>query len=175
MNFRQIKCFDLEMCCWDDGREPRTGEITEIGVASVDLHDMKIVERSQYYVLPEKDGISEYCTNLTGITQALLNKQGRPLEEVLESMKKKYGHHSIYAAWGRDHNVLFKECEAKGIDKPFYEYLNIKTLFMIHHRIKNKRFGMRKALEMAELEFEGRQHSGADDAYNLARLALTFM
>lgn len=163
------------MCCWDDGREPRTGEIIEIGVASVDLYEKKIVERSQYYVLPEKDDISDYCTNLTGITQARLNKAGRPLAEVLESLKTKYGRHSIYGAWGRDSDVLRKECADKGLEMPFYEYLNLKTLYMINNRIKNKKFGMRRAMEMAGLEFEGNQHSGADDAYNLARLVLTYV
>lgn len=175
MNFRQIKCFDLEMCCWDDGRERRTGEIIEIGIASIDLLKKEVVERSQYYVLPEKDDISEYCTNLTGITQKRLDKQGRPLDEVLESMKKKYGRHSIYGAWGRDNLVLQKECMEKGLEMPFYEYFNLKTLYMINRRLKNRHFGMRKAMEISGLEFEGTQHSGADDAYNLARLALTFI
>ena len=175
MNYRQIKCFDLEMCCWDDGREPRTGEIIEIGVASIDLVSKKIIDRSQYYVLPEKDDVSEFCTNLTGITQAKLNKQGRPIEDVLTSMNAKYGYHSIYAAWGKDDVVLRKECLAKGLGMPFYEYFNLKSLYMINRRIKKGKIGMRKAMEINGLEFEGKQHSGADDAFNLARLALTFM
>lgn len=175
MNFRRIVCFDLEMCCWDDGRDPRTGEIIEIGVAAIDIYEGTITDRSQYYVLPEKDDISDFCTRLTGITQKRLDKQGKPLKEVLESMKERYGHHSIYGAWGRDNLVIRKECEQKGLQMPFYEYLNLKTLFMINNRIKNKRFGMRKAMGMAGLEFEGTQHSGFDDAYNLARLTLTFI
>lgn len=174
MNYRQIKFFDLEMCCWPD-REPRTGEIIEIGVASVDLDRREITDRSQYYVLPEKDDISDYCTNLTGITQKRLDKQGRPLGDVIESMVNKYGKHSIYAAWGRDNHVLRKECEAKGLVMPFYEFVNVKTLFMIHHKIKKGKIGMRAAMERSGLDFIGRQHDGANDAYNLARLALTFL
>lgn len=175
MNYRKITCFDLEMCCWDDGRNPRTGEIIEIGVASLNLVSKEITSRSQYYVLPEKDEISDFCTELTGITQSRLNKQGRPLADVLESLKAKYGRHSIYAAWGRDNLVLQKECMKKGLEMPFYEFFNLKSLFMMDRRFKNKGLGMRKAMELAGLEFEGNHHSGADDAYNLARLALTFM
>lgn len=175
MNYNHIKCFDLEMCCWDDGRDPRTGEIIEIGIVSIDLVKREIMDRSQYYVLPEKDEISNFCTDLTGITQNRLNKQGRPLQEVLESMKAKYGRHSIYAAWGRDNMVLQKECMAKGLEMPFYEYLNLKTLFFMSRRLKKGKMGMRKCMEIAGLEFEGNQHSGVVDAENLARLALTFM
>lgn len=180
MNFRKITCFDLEMTCWNDGRERRTGEIIEVGVASIQLPGTEnpkgcVLERSQYYVLPEKDEISDYCTELTGITQARLNKSGRPLADVLESMKTKYGHHSIYGAWGRDNLVIQKECAEKGISVPFYEFLNLKTLFMINNRIRNKRFGMLKAMEMSGLEFEGDPHSGYSDSYNLARLTLTFI
>ena len=129
MNHRKITCFDLEMCCWP-GPGSNTGEIIEIGVASIEIPNPdnptgRILDRSQYYVLPEKDEISNYCTDLTGITQAKLNKCGRPLAEVVESMRAKYGHHSIYGAWGRDNLVLQKECSAKGIPMPFYEYLNL--------------------------------------------------
>lgn len=175
MNYNQIKCFDLEMCCWDDGRDPRTGEIIEIGIACIDLVKKEIVDRSQYYVLPEKDEVSEFCTQLTGITQSRLDKQGRPLKDVLESMTNKYGRHSIYAAWGRDNMVLQKECTAKGLEMPFYEYFNLKSLFMINRRLKKGKIGMRKSMEIAGLEFEGNQHSGVVDAENLARLALTFL
>lgn len=171
MNYQQIKCFDLEMCCWDDGREPRTGEIIEIGIATLNIVTGEIDNISQYYVLPEKDDISPFCTQLTGITQKRLNKQGRPLGEVLESMTKKYGRHSVYGAWGRDNKVLEKECADKGLAMPFYEYLNLKTLFMMSRGIRKGKMGMRKCMEIAGLEFEGNQHSGVVDAFNLARLA----
>lgn len=176
MNFRRIVCFDLEMCCWNDGRNPSTGEIIEIGVAEIDLVSKEIVKRSQYYVTPEKDEISQYCIDLTHITPSIIRKQGRPLKDVLESMKANYGNtNKIYGAWGRDDLVLFNECKQKDIPLPFREYLNIATLYRIHHRDKNKRYGMRIAMEKAGLEFEGTQHSGYNDAYNLARLALTFL
>lgn len=175
MNYRRLICYDLEMCCWSrkEGKGSTTGEIIEIGVAAVNLQDGVITDRSQYYVRPEKDDISEYCTNLTGITQKLLDKQGVPLADAINSMRGKYGHHSVYGAWGRDDRVLQAECEDKGIDMPFYEHLNLSTLFRLQNRMRRKRFGMRKSMEMAGLDFDGTQHSGFDDAYNLARLTLT--
>ncbi len=99
MNFDRIVCFDLEMCCWNDGRTSRTGEIIEIGVAELDLNTGRIVRRAQHYVRPEHDEISPFCTELTGIKPDLIEKNGKPLATILRSIEQKFGgRHKIYAA-----------------------------------------------------------------------------
>ena len=176
MNYNKLVCLDLEMTCWDDGREPRTGEIIEVGLAKVDLAKAEIEKSSSYIVKPDNDEVSEFCTELTGHTQSSVNKQGRPLADVLETVVKNYGGRNvIYGSWGRDDEVLRKECSAKGIEYPFKEYINLATVFRMQHRVKNKRFGHRRAMKIAGLDWEGRQHSGVVDAQNLARLALTML
>ncbi len=174
MNFDRIVCFDLEMCCWNDGRTSRTGEIIEIGVAELDLNTGNIVRRAQHYVRPEHDEISPFCTELTGIKPALIEKNGKPLATILRSIEQKFGgRHKIYAAWGHDDRILMKECVAKELKAPFREYLNLATLFKLQRHVTNKRLGQRAAMEIAGVSWEGRQHSGYVDAYNLARLAAT--
>lgn len=174
MNFNRIVCFDLEMCCWNDGRESRTGEIIEIGVAELDLSSGEIVRRAQHFVLPEHDEISPFCTELTGIKPEVVAKNGKPLATILKSVEQKFGgRHKIYAAWGRDDLILRQECEEKGLNVPFHEYINLATMFRLQRHVTNRRCGQRAAMKMAGLEWEGRQHSGYDDAYNLARLART--
>ncbi|WP_413111899.1 exonuclease domain-containing protein [Thaumasiovibrio sp. DFM-14] len=176
MNYNRIVCFDLEMCCWNDGREKNTGEIIEVGLAEIDLMKGEIVKRARYFVKPEQDEVSWFCTELTGIRPKVIEKQGRPLESVLRSMVKNFGgNNKIYAAWGRDDLILRDECESKGLTVPFQEYLNLATLFAIKQRVKTPRFGHKAAMDMINLEWEGRQHSGYVDAYNLARLALKIM
>jgi inhibitor of KinA sporulation pathway (predicted exonuclease) len=85
------------------------------------------------------------------------------------------GPHKIYASWGRDDQILINECQQKGIDVPFKEFLNLATLYRIQNRLKDKRIGHRAAQEGKGIEWEGRQHSGYVDAYNLAKLALTML
>jgi inhibitor of KinA sporulation pathway (predicted exonuclease) len=173
MKFNKIVCYDLEMCCWDDGRMPRTGEIIEVGLAIVDLEKKEIIKRGQYYIVPDEDEISEFCTSLTGITQSIINKQGRKLVDVVESIKKNFGgKQTIYASWGRDDQVIFKECDRKGINRPFFETLNIKTLYKLQHK-DDGRYGMKRAMHRNGLQMEGKHHSGSDDAYNLGRLLLS--
>ena len=153
-----------------------TGEIIEVGLAEIDLASGKIVKRAQYYVKPEHDEVSLFCAELTGITPRKIEKQGRPLASVIQSMIKNFGGpNKIYAAWGRDDLILFKECADKGIEAPFSEFINLATLYRIQNRLKDKRIGHRAAQEAKEIEWEGRQHSGYVDAYNLAKLALTML
>ncbi|EEX66470.1 hypothetical protein VCJ_001149 [Vibrio metoecus] len=153
-----------------------TGEIIEVGLAEIDLSAGKIVKRAQYFVKPEHDEISLFCAELTGITPRKIEKQGRPLAEVLQSMVKNFGgSNKIYASWGRDDRILIHECQEKGIPVPFQEFLNLATLYRIQHRLKDKRIGHRAAQESQGIEWEGRQHSGYVDAYNLAKLALTML
>lgn len=176
MNHNRIVCFDLEMCCWNENGVGQTGEIIEIGLAEIDLTEKKIVKRAQFYVRPESDKVSEFCTELTGITPKTVQKQGRPLADVLKSLIKNFGGpKKIYAAWGRDDLILAKECAQKGLDVPFKEFINLATLYRIRERSKDKRIGHKAAQEALGIEWEGRQHSGYVDAYNLAKLALEIL
>ncbi|MFA1560205.1 3'-5' exonuclease [Aliivibrio fischeri] len=176
MNFNRIVCFDLEMCCWNENGKGRTGEIIEVGLAEIDLTKGEVVKRAQYYVKPEKDEISLFCVDLTGISPRKIEKQGRPLADVLKSMVKNFGGtNKIYAAWGHDEQILETECKAKGIEVPFNEFLNLATIYRIRSRKKNERMGQRRAMEELNIEWEGRQHSGYVDAYNLAQLALKIL
>lgn len=176
MNHNRIVCFDLEMCCWNENGVGTTGEIIEVGLAEIDLVKGEIVKRAQYYAKPEQDEVSLFCSQLTGITPRKIEKQGRPLEEVLKSMIKNFGGaNKIYASWGRDDRILAQECQDKGIEMPFKEFINLATLYRVQHRLKDKRIGHKAAQEAQNIEWEGRQHSGYVDAYNLAKLALTML
>ena len=176
MNYNRIVCFDLEMCCWNVDGAGTTGEIIEIGLAEIDLGKGEIVKRAQYYVKPAKDEVSAFCTELTGITPRTIHKQGRPVADVIQSMIKNFGGaNKIYASWGRDDLILRQECQDKGLEMPFNEFINLATLYRVQNRLKNQRIGHRAAQEVKGIEWEGRQHSGYVDAYNLAKLALTML
>lgn len=170
MKYNNIVCIDLEMCCWED--KP-SGEIIEVGLVEIDLEKNQITKEAQYYVKPEKDEISEFCTKLTGITPKMIKNQGRPLKEVIQSMIKKFGgKNKIYMAWGRDDLTLFRECQLKGIEEPFLEFINLAVLYRTLHRTGSSKIGQVEAMKQYGLEFEGNQHSGLVDAKNLARLAI---
>lgn len=184
MNSKIIYCFDLEMCCWDiEDKETgktisKTGEIIEIGVCRLNLTTGMIDAKKSYYVKPEKDEISEFCVSLTGITQELVDKEGTSLAEALDRIENDLGGKltsRIFFSWGDDGRWLEDECKSKGIEPLIIKYFNAKILYMISIRLGNKRMDFSKALKNEGLEFIGRAHSGADDAYNLARLVQKFI
>ena len=171
MNYKKIVIFDLEMCCWEN--EKRIGEIIEIGLVSVDLESREITKEAQYYVKPEKDNISEYCTNLTKITPKIIKKEGRPLSEVIKTIQKNFGgKNTIYGAWGRDDQVLVEECKNKKIPLFLNEFVNIATWYRMKKLENGSRVSLELALKEQGLSFEGQAHSGIVDAKNTAKLFL---
>lgn len=169
MDYRKVYCYDLEMCCWDDERP--AGEIIEFSLVEIDLEKLKVTREAEYFVSPEHDEISDFCVELTGHSRKKIYKQGRPLKDVIETIVNKYGKNKPYIAWGRDAEALQKECLAKGIDLPFENLMNFAIYFNMMHASKRK-LGQDEAMEMYNVPWEGRAHSGLIDARNLGNLVL---
>lgn len=168
-NLKKVVFFDLEMCCWKDLKD--TGEIIEFSLVEVDIDSLEVTKEAQYYVKPDSDQISEFCTELTGITPKMVQKRGRSLSEVLASIDKKFGRNKVFMSWGRDDIIVLNECKQKGLDYEFVEFINFADVFRLTHGLD--RISQVKAMKLYGLEFEGRQHSGLVDAQNLAKLAIS--
>ncbi|XP_061374598.1 uncharacterized protein LOC133316828 [Gastrolobium bilobum] len=70
-----------------------------------------------------------------------------------------------------DYEVMLEsECKFKKIPKPAYfnRWINLRVPF--HEVFGDMRCNLKKAVGIARLEWEGRAHSGIDDAKNTARL-----
>ena len=171
-DYSVIACFDMEMTCWrKDQHHKTTGEIISIGVAELCLNTGKILRESHYYVKPEVDKVSDFCQELTGITQKFVDNQGRPLEQVLESIKGRYGGaKKLYAAWGQDGDILREECSAKGISSPIENHINVAQIYMARKRHKGGRVSMKKAMTESGICFDGKQHNALVDVIALARV-----
>lgn len=171
MSYDRVVCFDLELCCWEDRRP--LGEIIEIGIAEVNLTSGVITRTSQYYITPVHDEVSEYCTVLTGIAPSKLLKQGQPFHTAIQSMTDKYGsNHTVYVAWGKDHIMLEQQCAQYNIACPVKNVIDLSVVYLLQQRCTSKnRVGLQTALKHFDLVFEGKPHSGLDDAINTAKLA----
>lgn len=89
------------------------------------------------------------------------------------------GHHAgarPWASWGEcDRRQFIRQCRATGTQYPFgSRHTNVKRLFTHAYGLR-KRPGMAEALRVAGLPLEGRHHSGADDAWNIAALVLALV
>lgn len=186
--FDYIFVLDFESTCWENG--PRVGgqEIIEFPTVLLDMSTGKIVSEFQQYVMPvEQPILSEFCTNLTGITQAQV-EDGMPIGACLgmftrwvTALSKKHqfsfntslpGKHATFATWSDwDLSVcLHYECQRKQLKKPqfFNQWIDIRATYRNFFNRRPK--GLAGALREVGISFEGREHSGICDARNTAAL-----
>lgn len=156
------------MCCWEN--KP-AGEIIEFSLVEIDLEKIKITREAEYIVKPDVDEVSDFCVELTGHPRRKIYKQGRPLKNVIETIVNKYGKNKPFVAWGKDADVLQKECSNKGINLPFENFMNFSVYFNMMHASK-RNLSQLDAMNMYNVPWVGRAHSGLTDARNLARLIL---
>ena len=166
-----VVVIDLECTCWDDPARAGDMEIVEIGLCVLDGLTGEIGRRASVAVRPRLVEVSELLARLTGLTEARL-RAGAPLGEALNRVRKLYPTKgAAWAGWGcgdRDH--LNAEAAAKGVENPFAGlYIDIGYLYRLHAR-SPRSVGLPEAVRQLGLGFEGRPHSGSDDAYNAARV-----
>lgn len=162
---------DLELTCWDDPSRADDMEIIEIGICVFDGMTGEIRRKSSTLVRPNWLEVSDRCHQLTGLTVERLKREA-PLGKALNRLRKAYPFRSSgWAAWGEgDRRRMSGECASKGISYPFADaYINVAHLHALCAR-NTRRVSLEEALEQVGMEFEGRPHSGADDAWNTARV-----
>jgi len=170
--FDYILLIDKEATCWNTvppfGME---SEIIEIGICPVDLKTLEIGEPRSIIVKPERSTVSKFCTDLTGITQGMVDK-GIPLKEAFDILRYEYqSRKRIWASWGNyDRKLTERLCITHRLPYPYGpSHINFKSLFSVMHQL-DEELGMSNALEFLNMPLKGQHHRGVDDAYNIARL-----
>jgi inhibitor of KinA sporulation pathway (predicted exonuclease) len=167
----KILAIDLEATCWD-GETPsgQRNEIIEIGLTVLDV---KTGEREKHGILvkPKHSEISPFCTQLTTITQEMIDAEGVSFEEAMKFLKEFKPKHRAWASWGDyDRRQFDRECREKGRSYPFGPtHINVKNLFALKYQLPRE-IGMDGALGKIGVTLEGTHHRGADDAWNIAGL-----
>ncbi|MFD0557926.1 inhibitor of KinA sporulation pathway (predicted exonuclease) [Stackebrandtia endophytica] len=173
-----LNVIDVEATCWDGQPPPGSvNEIIEIGLTVVDVSARRRASRHRILVRPVRSTVSDFCTQLTGLTQAEVAEgvgfaeACRILVEEFESAERPW------ASWGEyDRKQFARQSKADRVAYPFgypteRGHTNAKAVFTAAYGLRRKP-GMAQALQIAGLPLEGRHHSGEDDAWNIAALVL---
>ena len=168
----QILVIDVESTCWE-GKAPggQESEIIEIGICPLDITSGERGEKRSILVKPERSKVSEFCTQLTTLTQEQVDK-GVDLGNACSILRNKFSSKDrVWASYGDYDRLQFeKQCQARKVSYPFgSSHINIKLLFTLIHGFSEE-IGMAEALELLEIPLEGTHHRGADDAWNIARI-----
>jgi inhibitor of KinA sporulation pathway (predicted exonuclease) len=169
-----INVVDVEATCWV-GQPPvgQVSEIIEIGLTVVDLAAAARVAKHRILVRPQRSRVSEFCTELTGLTQDEVDTGGTFGEACRALARDHDAGTRPWASWGDyDRNQFTRQCRHSAVEYPFgTAHTNAKVAFTEAHGLR-KRPGMAQALAIAGLPLEGRHHRGDDDAWNIAALVL---
>lgn len=175
MNKNDILFVDVEATCWQPrSSQPKNqcSEIIEVGVTILNSNTLKIGPSVSMLVRPDYSQVSPFCTELTTITQEMLEGQGIPFSEACYRLRTEFNSpEQLWVSWGDyDREMFFKDSLRKGVEYPFGKrHLNLKIFFgLLHGSVKGP--GVSKALHRLGLEFEGTQHRGVDDSFNTARI-----
>lgn len=190
-----ICVLDFEANCMKKGT-PDPQEIIEFPVLLVDACAGDVRDIFHTYVKPDvHPNISQFCTDLTGITREIVNN-GVSLEQTLVAHQAWLDRHKLVPAWlpktSADQSTFLyltcgdwdlKTCLPRqlayhGQDVPTFaeRWINIKPVFMQVYKIHTKRgLGMVTMLEILNLDQLGRHHSGIDDCRNIALIVKTMI
>ncbi|RKR70990.1 3'-5' exonuclease [Marinobacter nauticus] len=176
---------DLEATCWSDQYTPggvpqsiHNMEIIELGCALANRQG-DLLDVHSFFVRPSRNPLlSDFCTELTGITQSMVDS-AMTLPQAVEAMNDWLGDLSddfVWCSWG-NYDRLHLEAQSRldGAQPKILScaHLNLKRIWRRTTGQKKKN-GLANALAFHDLVFEGNHHRGVDDARNIVRL-LPFM
>lgn len=186
--YDRLVVLDFEATCTEEGC-PDPQEIIELPCVVIDVATRSIVKEWRTYVRPVHHPVlSEFCTNLTGITQEQVDaaptfQEAFPLwlNEILFDNGR-----TAYVTCGDwDLKTMLPAqvalCPDLSIPEPLTRWTNIKkvaTKFVNKGKPKKERLHMNcmpVMLDQFGLTLEGRHHSGLDDSRNIARICIALL
>ncbi|CAD8057672.1 unnamed protein product [Paramecium primaurelia] len=175
--FDNIIILDFEATCIREADKKYLQEIIEFPAQVYNIQERKVIKEFSKYIKPiENPILSEFCTELTGITQQQVD-EGIPLDQAInEFMQFIQGLQKccILTCGDYDLNLLKKEGARKGIpiQKELQYYINIKKVFpkSLRNPKHYKDPCMVEMLKLCGLDLLGRHHSGIDDVKNITRI-----
>lgn len=164
---------DLEATCWREQRPNQHNEIIEIGAVRLDDQGQVVSEFAQFVKPLKHPLLSDFCTELTSITQAQV--EAAPyFSDVLPEFFAWAGigtERYLLCSWGfYDRKQLAQDCALHGLDAAWTQpHISLKHQYAQIRRLKRP-IGMARALAMEGLHLDGTHHRGIDDARNITKI-----
>lgn len=159
-------------------------EMIAIGAVKVDIRkDMSIkkIHKGYYSLVKAKNKIGKIVTDLTGITEQDLKKDGIPFRVAISNLKKYLGRsysNCLFIAFGNHDARIISQSLAYNLDankddvqiilKHYFDFADFASQFVKDE--KGNTLSLSNMLNVFGVDFEGTQHNALADAYNLAQL-----
>ena len=159
-------------------------EMIEIGAYLTTLNEdgtiKKVHAPFKRYVLAH-NRIGHFVENMTGISEQLLKKEGRPFAEVLRDFRKYVGKHwedALFVTFGNHDMVIFhrsleenpdaSEIIVKYITRNDFDFSAFLAPYV--QDLNGNPLSLANYLKVFQVPFEGKAHDAVADAYNLMDL-----
>lgn len=181
MKDQNFLAIDLELNSKQDGTKPR---IIEVGIAIGSLNS-EILTHNWY--LDPQEPVTPFITDLTGITDKIIQEKAVSHEVLAQELGAFLELHKVYVnpvvwgggGYGNDATELKDEFRERDIEFHHFGHrvIDVKTVFTYYQlvRDKNPKTGLKGALGVNKLKFEGIPHRAADDAKNTLKLFFHYM
>ena len=146
---------------------------------------IKRVKKPIKYYVKAKNKIGKFVENLTGITQADLDKLGIPFSKALKEIKKycgiAYSHTAFMTFGNHDIRILNQSVSynldapvdiSKVIQKNYIDFQNV--IFEFIRDDNNNPYSLANYLKVFNVDFDGTEHDPQADAVNLMNLYRSF-
>lgn len=183
MRDQNYLAIDLELNNKNDGTTPR---IIQVGVAwGSPIRPEEIGTRSWY--LDPKEPITPFITQLTGITDEIIQEQSVDHKTVAQELGELIKVNNCFVnpiCWGgsgfsSDASELKDEFRERNIDFPFFgrRIFDVKTLYVFNQMVRGKTpsGALRKSMISYGLNFIGQAHRADVDALNTLRFFFYFL
>ncbi|HIB77591.1 MAG TPA: exonuclease domain-containing protein [Flavobacteriales bacterium] len=172
MSQRQFIIYDLEATCWRSPK-PRTVEIIEIGAVKVD-ENLEVIDEFCAFIKPiVHPKIDKFCTKLTSITQDDV-EDAEPFDVVVKQFSDWMDYEETRTAlfsWGEfDHRQFVLDARLHNLDLEWLKYWACLQRHYSKFKGSKNQIGLKNALILEGLEFNGVQHRAIADAQNMAKL-----
>lgn len=165
---------DLELNNLNDGNVPK---IIEVGVAVGSPFKLNEIKIFNWYVNPNEN-ISPFITQLTGITDEDVIQRSTPKSQIAEELIDIINNYKCFTnpiTWGQgDVDELKNEFKQDGINLPIFgrRIFDVKTIYVFDQMVKGRTVsgGLKKAMNIYGIKFEGKPHRAGIDAHNTLRL-----
>lgn len=170
----QFIIFDTEFTAWEGSQARRWSgpneyrELVEIGAIAVSSKDLTELSSFDVFIRPEKNPIlSDYFTQLTGITQSAVDADGVTLKTAIERFADWCGGLPLYS-YGADERVLIENCALAGIPFPFPagQFADVRAIFQ-RRGIPAERYTSGTIVRAFGEEPVRRAHRAANDARSI--------
>lgn len=168
--------YDTEYTSWKGCNEngwqpPQHMEVIQIAAIKID-ENFNELGRFDIFVKPTLNPIlSDYITNLTGITQKQVDEEGLEYFTALNAFKEFIGNAKCYS-YGSDDKVMMKNANLLQKDKwPFeYEMYNIIPLYQ-KAGIDTSKYNSGALYKSVGLDLSGHEHNALFDVISLIETA----